>query len=99
MSCGVDRRHGLDLALLWLWCRPAATALIQPIVWDLPYAARVALKNKQTNKQKKMESMSLKLGSLMTHKGLMGRFLLRRIQGDFSYLLTSENQTMLPGTS
>ena len=22
MSCGVDRRCGLDLVLLWLWCRP-----------------------------------------------------------------------------
>ena len=23
MSCGVSRREGLDLALLWLWCRPS----------------------------------------------------------------------------
>ena len=30
MSCGVDRRCGLDLVCLWLWrwCRPAPTALI-----------------------------------------------------------------------
>ena len=27
MSCGVGHRHGLDLVLLWLWCRLAATAL------------------------------------------------------------------------
>ena len=26
MSCGVGCRRGLDLALLWLWCRPAAVA-------------------------------------------------------------------------
>ena len=26
MSCGVGCRRGSDLALLWLWCRPAATA-------------------------------------------------------------------------
>ena len=26
MSCGVGGRHSSDLALLWLWCRPAATA-------------------------------------------------------------------------
>jgi len=38
MSCGVDPRHGLDLALLWLWCRPEATALIRPLAWELPYA-------------------------------------------------------------
>ena len=38
MSCGVGRRLSLDLALLWLWCRPAATALIQPLAWEPPYA-------------------------------------------------------------
>ena len=26
-----------DLASLWLRCRPAATALIQPIRWQIPY--------------------------------------------------------------
>ena len=33
MSCGVggSGRHNLDHALLWLWCRPAAIALIQPL--------------------------------------------------------------------
>ena len=56
MSCGVSRRRGLDPALLWLCCRPAAGALIQPLAWEPPYAAGSALKrkeNKQTNKQKK----------------------------------------------
>ena len=50
MSCGVGHRHGLDLALLWLWYRPAAAALIQPLTWEFPYAACAALKrpNKQT---------------------------------------------------
>ena len=28
MSCGVGGRGSLDPALLWLWCRPAATAPI-----------------------------------------------------------------------
>ena len=28
-----------DPALLWLWCRPAATAPIQPPAWERPYAA------------------------------------------------------------
>ena len=27
--CGVGRRGGLDLALLWLWCKPADT---QPLL-------------------------------------------------------------------
>ena len=33
-----------DPALLWLWCRPAAVALIQPLDWKLLYAAGAALK-------------------------------------------------------
>ena len=33
-----------DPVLLWLWCRPAATALIQPLAWEPPYASDVALK-------------------------------------------------------
>ena len=44
MSCGVGRRHGLDLAWLWLW--PAA-ALIQPLAWEIPYAASGTLKKKK----------------------------------------------------
>ena len=42
MSCGVGCRRGLDPALLWLWCRPAATALIKPLAWKPPYAAEAA---------------------------------------------------------
>ena len=37
-----------------MWCIPAAAALIQPLAWELPYAASAALKRpKQTNKQTK----------------------------------------------
>ena len=43
-----------DPALLWLWCRPAATAPIQPLAWEPPYAEGVALKK---NKRKKIKSM------------------------------------------
>ena len=28
MRCGVGRRCGSDLTLLWLWCRPAVAALL-----------------------------------------------------------------------
>ena len=57
LSCGVGCRCGLDPALLWLWCGPAATALIRPLAGESPYAAGAALEkqkdqNKQTNKQK-----------------------------------------------
>jgi len=42
VSCGVGCRRGLDPALLWLWRRPVATAPIQPLAWEPPYAAGVA---------------------------------------------------------
>ena len=46
MSCGIGRRRSSDLALLWLWCRPAAAALIGPLAWEPPYAVGAALKKK-----------------------------------------------------
>ena len=42
-----------DLALLWLWCRLAATAPIRPLAQEPPYAAGVALKSQKTKKKKK----------------------------------------------
>ena len=59
MSYAIGRRCGSDLALLWLWHRPAATALIQHLTWELPYAAGVALKRqkiKEKKERKKKES-------------------------------------------
>ena len=50
MSCGADHRYNSDLAVLWLWHRPAATAPIQPLAWELPYAAGKALKDKKLSK-------------------------------------------------
>ena len=48
MSCGVVHRHGSDPVSLWLWCTlEAAAAPIQPLVWELPYAAGVAVKKKK----------------------------------------------------
>ena len=32
-----------DPALPWLWRRPAATAPIQPLAWEPPYAAGLSL--------------------------------------------------------
>ena len=39
-----------DLALLWLWCRPAVIAPIRPLVWEPPYATGAALKKKSRSK-------------------------------------------------
>ena len=44
MKCGVVCRHGLDLMLRWLWCRPADDAAIRPLAWEHPYGIDVALK-------------------------------------------------------
>ena len=47
MSCNVGHRRDLDPALLWLWSMPAATAPIQLLPWEPPYAAGVALKRQK----------------------------------------------------
>ena len=51
MSCGVACRRGSDPALLWLWHKPVAVALIRPLAWEPPYAMAAALKS--TKKKKK----------------------------------------------
>ena len=43
VSCGVGHGCGSDLALLGLWCRLAAAALIRPLAWEFPYATDAAL--------------------------------------------------------
>ena len=55
MGCSVGRRRGSYLALLWLWCRPTAAALIPPLPWELPYAMGVNLKSKKKKKKKEEE--------------------------------------------
>ena len=55
---GLPQRVG-DLALLWLWRRLAAIALLQPLAWELPYAVCEALKKK---KKKKKEFPSWRRG-------------------------------------
>jgi len=46
MRCGLGRRCGSDLALLWP--RPVAIAPIRPLAWETPYAA--ALTKTKTKK-------------------------------------------------
>ena len=40
-------------ALLWLWGRPTALALIGPQAWEPPYATGVALKTQKKKKKRK----------------------------------------------
>ena len=56
VSCGAGHRCRLDLALLWLWCRPADAALIPPLAWELQYATHTALKIGKTNKNRQFGS-------------------------------------------
>ena len=60
MSCGVGHRHGSDLALLWLWCRPAAVAPIRSLAWDLPYAVGTALKIQKKRRKERKKLRELK---------------------------------------
>ena len=47
------RKCGSDPGLLWLWCRLAATAPIQPLAWELPIAMGAAKKKKKKKRKKK----------------------------------------------
>ena len=46
MSRGGGWRHGLDVAWLRLWRRPAALAPIRPLAWEPPFAMAAVLKYK-----------------------------------------------------
>jgi len=46
-----------DPALLWLWCRPVATAPIQLLAWEPPYAAEAA--QEMAKRQKKSHQIFL----------------------------------------
>ena len=62
MSCGVGCRCGLDLALLWLWCRLVATIPIRPLAWDPPYAVGAALEKAKRLKKKEEEEEEIITG-------------------------------------
>ena len=51
VSCGVGHRLASGLVLLWLWCRPAATAPVWPLAWELPYAVGADLKSKKARRK------------------------------------------------
>ena len=47
------------MALLWLWCRLVAAALIQPLDQELLYATGVALKSKKEKKKEKNPKLNV----------------------------------------
>ena len=56
VSCDVGHRGGSDPTLLWLWCRPAVAATIQPLAWELPCATSAALKSKKKEEEEEEET-------------------------------------------
>ena len=48
--CHLGCRCGWNLVLLWLWGKPTAEALSQPLTWELSYAKGVAVKKKKLRK-------------------------------------------------
>ena len=78
MSCGVGCSCGSDLELPWLWCRPAAKALILPLDWELRYAPGAALKRKN-NVSKERFSISISHFSTPLIKKMKGS---SRVQGE-----------------
>ena len=54
-----------DLALQWLWYRPAATAPIRPLAWERPYAANAALKSKQNKTKNTWIISTLRLSGII----------------------------------
>ena len=64
MNRGVGLRRGLDLALLWLWGRLAATVPIGTLAWELPDATGVTLKSKKKLTSFKERSSRTKIRDL-----------------------------------
>ena len=56
LSCGAGRRCGSDLALLWLWRRPAAVALIRPLAWGTSICCKRGPK-KQNKREREREGL------------------------------------------
>ena len=76
MSCGVGCRRGSDPALLWLWRRPAAKAVIRPLAWEPPYAAGAAQeiakrRKKKTSGSSRCSSVETNLISIHENVGLI----------------------------
>ena len=51
-SCGVGHRQGSDPMLLWLWCRPAAAALIPSLGISIFHGCCPKKKKKERKKRK-----------------------------------------------
>ena len=65
MSCGVGHRHGLDLALQWLWPRPVATAPIRSLGISIYRGCSPKkIKKKKRRKKKRVVGQKVDFGDL-----------------------------------
>ena len=55
--------HTTGSSLLWLWCRPVATALIRRLAWDSPYAASAALEKKDKKPKRIAQCLAIHMDS------------------------------------
>ena len=85
-GCGVGCRHGSGPVLLWLWCRPVATAPIGPLAWESPYAAGVALKKKRQKDQKKKKKSRIRRDDSPNEERKLGKSKSREQQIHFPLL-------------
>ena len=69
-----SHRCSSDPALLWLWCRLAATAPIRPLAWEPPYAAGSGPRKAKRQKQNKTK-VPLKDVSRPLHQIAMAGFI------------------------
>ena len=63
-AAGVGCRCGSDPVLPWLWCRPSAAALIQPLAWELLYAVVLCKKKKKSSWLLKANMVVMYLGGI-----------------------------------
>ena len=68
-----------DPALLWLWSRPEAAALIQSLAWEPPYAVDAALKKKK-KRERERKKENLKGNQKKKKKKIISRVLAMRQQ-------------------
>ena len=54
MNCGIGHKHNWDPTVLWLCHRPAASALIQPLAWEILYVTGSVQKKKKKKKGKSL---------------------------------------------
>ena len=58
MSGGIVHRCGSDIELLWLWCRPVATAPVQLLPLEPPYAMSAALERPSPPKKELVNGLN-----------------------------------------